>query len=186
MNIQAPAIRTADDFLRWNEGREGRREFVRGSIVEMMTGGTRRHAELMLQLAIVLKSALASSDYMVVAADYAIRTPVGVRYPDVLVEPAAASDDKSLATDQALLIAEILSPSSLATDFGEKAQEYTALGTLRHYLVLSQDEPRVWLWSRGGDGAFAKPEMIVGADETIDLAGLHIRIPLAELYRGVA
>ena len=84
------------------------------------------------------------------------------------------------------MIAEILSPSSLATDFGEKAQEYTALDTLRHYLVLSQDEPRVWLWSRGEDGMFAKPEMIVGADETVDLPGLQIRIALAELYRGVA
>ena len=88
MNIQAPAIRTADDFLRWNEGREGRREFVRGRIVEMMTGGTQRHAELMLQLAISLKFALDPALYVVTNSDYAVRTPVGVRYPDVLVDAA--------------------------------------------------------------------------------------------------
>ena len=54
MNIQVPTIRTADDFLAWNEGREGRREFVRGRIVEMMTGGSFRHAELMGQVLLPL------------------------------------------------------------------------------------------------------------------------------------
>ncbi|MEX6508329.1 Uma2 family endonuclease [Jiella sp. M17.18] len=184
MNVQAPAIRTVDDFLRWNEGREGRREFVRGRIVEMMTGGTRRHAKMMLRLATALQSMLPER-FSVTAADYAVRTPLGVRYPDVLVEPDDEGDDRSLATNRALFVAEILSPSSLATDFGEKAQEYTALDTLRHYLVLSQDEPRAWLWSRGDDGAFGKPEMIAGADEVLDLSGLGIRLPLAGIYRGI-
>ncbi|MCQ0986854.1 Uma2 family endonuclease [Jiella marina] len=186
MNIQTPTIRTVDDFLRWNEGREGRREFVRGRIVEMMTGGTEQHAELMLQVAFCLKSKLPVSDYIVTAADYAVRTPLGIRYPDVLVKPRSGETRRSLATNEAVLVAEILSPSSLATDFGEKAQEYTALDSLAHYLVLSQDEPRVWLWSRDEEGVFKRPEMIVGQDETVELAGLGIAITLAELYRGIA
>ena len=185
MNIQAPAIRTVEDFLRWNEGREGRYEFVRGRITGMMTGGTRQHAQLMLQVAMLLKSAL-PGEFVVTAADYAIRTPLGVRYPDVLVEPAEASAGASLATDQAVLVAEILSPSSLATDFGEKAAEYTALDSLAHYLVLAQDEPRVWLWSRGEDGAFGKPEMTAGREETVELKGLGISLVMADLYRGIA
>ncbi|TFF17790.1 Uma2 family endonuclease [Jiella endophytica] len=186
MNVQAPTIRTVEDFLRWNDGREGRYEFVRGRITQMMTGGTRHHAQLMLELAILLKAGLASGDYIVTAADYAVRTPFGVRYPDVLVEPRSRGTGKSLATNQPVLIAEILSPSSLATDFGEKAEEYTALESLEHYLVLSQDEPRVWLWSRGEDGAFGKPEMTAGSDETVTLAGLGITLALAEIYRGIA
>ncbi|MAU96035.1 MAG: hypothetical protein CMP81_09120 [Fulvimarina sp.] len=185
MNIQAPAIRTADDFLRWNEGREGRREFVGGRIVEMMTGGTKRHARLMLRLARMLDAALPDS-LSVTPADYAVRTPLGIRYPDVLVEPSDASADDSLATDAAVLIAEILSPSSVATDFGEKAQEYTAIDSLRHYLVFSQDEPRVWLWSRSADGGFEKPEMIAGREGTVELTGLGITLALAELYRDIA
>ncbi|NDW04711.1 Uma2 family endonuclease [Jiella pacifica] len=186
MNIQAPAIRTVDDFLRWNEGREGKREFVNGRIVEMMTGGTERHAELMMQLGSLLKSVLAPSEYVVTGSDYAVRTPLGVRYPDVLVKPRVAGDGESLATDRSILVAEILSPSSLATDFGEKAAEYTALDSLQHYLVLAQDEPRVWLWSRGEDGAFMKPEMTVGREESVDLKGLGVTLALAEIYRGIA
>ncbi|MBP0617264.1 Uma2 family endonuclease [Jiella mangrovi] len=186
MNIQTPAIKSVEDFLRWNEGREGKREFVSGRIVEMMTGGTERHAELMMQLGFVLKTVLDQSRFVVTGSDYAVKTPLGVRYPDVLVTPREASSAISLASARPILVAEILSPSSLATDFGEKAQEYTALDSLHHYLVLSQDEPRVWLWSRGEDGAFGKPEMTAGREEAIELKGLGIALALAELYRGIA
>ncbi len=185
MNVQVPTIRTADDFLRWNEGREGKREFVRGRVVEMMTGGSRRHAELFLQLAFLLKQSLTDPTLRITAADFGVRTPFGVRYPDVLVHKGEG-DGRDLATREPLLVSEILSPSSLALDFGEKAQEYTALPSLLHYLVLSQDEPRVWLWARGEDGAFGSPEMIVGAEESVTLAGFGLVLPLADLYRGIA
>ena len=36
MNIQSKHPTTADEFLRWNEGREGKREFVRGKVIELM------------------------------------------------------------------------------------------------------------------------------------------------------
>ncbi|MCE7030419.1 Uma2 family endonuclease [Jiella avicenniae] len=186
MNIQAPAIRTVEDFLRWNEGREGKREFVNGRIVEMVTGGTERHAELMLLLAMAMRSRLAADDYVVTASDYAVKTPWGVRYPDVLVKPRTDGTSASLATTDSLLLAEILSPSSLATDFSEKAEEYTALDSLKHYLVLSEEEPRVWLWSRGEDGAFGKPEMIAGREESVELTGLGVTLALASLYRDIA
>lgn len=184
MNIQAPIL-TEDDFLRWNEGREGKREFVNGRIVAMMTGGSRRHAELFLQFAMILKRDLTDDALRVTAADFGVRTPAGIRYPDVLVH-RGEGDGRELATRNPLVVAEILSPSSLALDFGEKAREYTALPSLLHYLVLSQDEPRVWLWTRGEDGAFGSPEMIVGREETVPLDGLGLTITLAELYRGIA
>jgi len=185
MNIQQNAIRTADDFLRWNEGREGKREFVRGRIVEMMTGGTRRYAELTLQLAFLLKSKLDHTGFLVTVADFAVRTPFGVRYPDVMVT-RREGDPSDLATDCSVLVAEILSPSSLAIDFSEKVEEYTAIPSLAHYMVLAQDEARIWLWSRGDDGDFGKPEMIVGSEEAVPLPGLATELTLQELYGGIA
>ena len=56
MNIQLPQTRnwTADQFLEWNDGREGKYESVRGKIV-MTPGGTRGHAELCLALGAYLR-----------------------------------------------------------------------------------------------------------------------------------
>ena len=54
MNLQTKLPTTADDFLRWNEGREGKREFVRGRVVEMMINVTRNHARLAAKLVILI------------------------------------------------------------------------------------------------------------------------------------
>lgn len=184
MNIQSKLPATADEFLRWNEGREGKREFVRGRVVEMMINVTRNHWRLATRLTHQLVLQLGMSSYDIGSADFGVRTDDGVRYPDVLVEPAG-SDGKALATSSPLLVAEILSPASMADDFGRKAHDYLALESLRHYLVLAQDEPRVWLWSRGDDGGWTGPEMIEGRSETIVLAGLGVSLALAELYAGI-
>lgn len=185
MNIQASAIKTADDFLRWNEGRAGKREFVRGRIVEMMVNVSRNHAKLAAAIIVALAAKLDLDAFDIGSADFAVKTPTGIRYPDVFVDRAGGSGS-DLAAREPVLLAEILSPASLAVDFGEKAEEYTAIPSLLHYLVLSQDEPRVWLWSRNEEGAFAKPEMIVGREETVSLTGLGVTLALADLYRGIA
>jgi hypothetical protein len=58
MNIQAKMPATADEFLRWNEGREGKREFVRGKVVEMMINVTENHYRLAARLLMQLASQL--------------------------------------------------------------------------------------------------------------------------------
>ncbi|MBC8129514.1 MAG: Uma2 family endonuclease [Rhizobiaceae bacterium] len=175
---------TADDFLRWNEGREGKREFVDGRVTEMMVGVSRHHITLASRLSILVGGRLPGDVYTFGSADFAVRTSRGIRYPDFFVDhaPTATND---LAVQNAVLLAEILSPSSLALDFGPKAVEYMAIPSLRHYLVLSQDEPRVWLWDRG-EGGFAEPAMIDGADRTVTLSAFDLTLSLADLYRGIA
>ncbi|MEX6508331.1 Uma2 family endonuclease [Jiella sp. M17.18] len=186
MNIHAPAVKTVDDFLDWAGTQDGRFEFVRGRIVELVRV-SRNHARLASKLLMTLGNRLDLDRYDVGAAEFAVRTRSGVRFPDVFVDRVNANTaGQDLIARELVLAAEILSPSSRTTDLGEKAQEYTEIRTLLHYLVLSQDEPRVWLWSRGDDGTFGKPEMITGADEVLDLSGFEISIPLAELYRGIA
>jgi Uma2 family endonuclease len=97
---------------------------------------------------------------------------------------AMRDNGKALATSEPLLVAEILSPSTTATDFGPKVMEYTALPALLHYLVLSQDQMRIWVWSRGDNGAFGEPDMHDAA--TVDLPGLGMTLDLLRLYAGIA
>ncbi len=185
MNIQLPTIRTADDFLAAYEGVEGKFEFVNGKVVEHVIKVTRSHVNLAHRLTFALGSRLDPDAHIIGSADFGVRTEAGIRYPDVFVE-AAGGPAKALVTDVPLLLAEILSSSSVALDFGEKRQEYTAIPSLLHYVVLSQDEPRVWLWQRGEEGAFGSPEMIVGREAVLPLTGFGIELALAELYRGIA
>lgn len=186
MNIQTPglAIRTDDDFLAWNEGREGRREFVNGRVVEMMTGVSKNHNRVATNLLLVLGGLIDRSRYDLGGADYAVRTKTGIRYPDLYVE-AKGSNGAALATEQPVMVVEVLSPSSLAIDFGPKVDEYLSIDALHHYLVLSQDEPRAWIWSRETEG-FAGPEMIVGREGQVTLRAFDLRLALADLYHDIA
>jgi hypothetical protein len=83
------------------------------------------------------------------------------------------------------LIAEVLSPSTMAIDFGPKSEEYKTIDTLRHYLVLAQDEPRIWLWSRAPDGGWGEPEMIEGPAETVPFPGIGLVLQLSQIYAGI-
>ena len=186
MNIQTKMPTTAEEFLRWNEGREGKREFVGGKVVEMMINVTKRHAVLAMRLGAILLRQLAYPDFAVGSADFGVRTPDGIRYPDVFVDKQTpASRDQDLAATNPVMLAEVLSTSSYARDLVEKLADYQGIGTLWVYLVLSQDEPRVWLWTRGGDAQWSKMQEIAGAEEVIELEALGVSIALSELYAGI-
>lgn len=184
MNLQTNMPTTADEFLRWNEGREGKWDLVDGRIVDMMVKVTRYHAILCSNLLILLRASLSSPPHVVTSADFGVKTATSVRYPDVMVDGELGRGD-DLAARAPLLIAEVLSPSTMAVDFGPKAEEYKTIATLRHYLVLAQGEPRIWLWSRTADGSWSEPEMIEGRAETVPLPGLEIALPMDQLYLGV-
>lgn len=184
MNIQSKTPATAEEFLRWNEGREGKREFVGGRVVELMINVTQAHFWLSARLQQQLAAQLGLDDYIVGSADFGVRCGGHVRYPDVLVMRAGANA-KALSTDSPLLIAEILSASSMADDFGRKKDDYLAIASLQHYVILSQDETALWLWTREG-GDFQGPELFREPSEPVLLPALGLTLDLQALYRGIS
>ena len=180
MNIVTVTSMDADTFLRWNEGREGKRELVNGRIVEMMVHVTRAHARLVGRLMVELSSALDSKRFDVFASDFGLKTRNGVRYPDVVVD-VVGGDGRDLAVRAPVFVCEVLSSSSIATDMIEKAAEYTAIDSVQAYLVLSQDEPRGWAWDRKADG-WLGPAEIEGNAAVIDISALGVRVVLGAIY----
>ena len=117
-------------------------------------------------------------------SDFAVRTPFGIRSPDIVVEHARS--DRVPSTTTPILIVEVLSPSTANMDFTEKLQEYTAIETLQTYLICAQDEPRAWVWARQGDGAWPpQPTEMTGRDGSIAPAGLGIELTMAAIFRGI-
>lgn len=181
MNVQLPRPMDSSAFLAWAEGREGRYELANGRVT-MMTGGSYGHALAVRGLSKALDRRLEGSRWIALTSDFAVRIhPDTVRYPDVVVD-VRGKVLRNLAASTPILIAEVLSPSSVTTDMGDKAAEYLHLENLSAYLVLSQDEPKAWAWLRGNDGFPPGPEVIAGADASIKIAALSIELPLAEIY----
>lgn len=186
MNLQTKHPTTADEFLRWNEGREGKREFVRGRVVEMMINVTRDHWRLSNRLARQLGEQLGDDAYDIGTADFGVRTGDGIRFPDVMVDKPAGGGGKALTASSPLLIAEILSKSTIADDFGPKARDYQGLPSLRHYLIFSQDELRLWHWSRVEDGKWIGPYIVEEGEVVLLIDGRKVSIDIESLYSDIA
>jgi Uma2 family endonuclease len=180
MNVHPAPPTDPDAFLRWNEGREGKYELVRGRVVQNMIRVTLQHARVAQNLMFLLRTALDPTQYETFMVDVGIRTPEGVRYPDVIVAPAGGHP-KQLAATSPILVCEVLSPSSIAIDMVEKPAEYTGIPSVQAYLVLAQDEPRGWLWTRERSG-WSGPVMYDGADALIPIPALSLDVPLGAMY----
>jgi Uma2 family endonuclease len=166
---------------------EGHFEFVRGRIVQQMTGRTRDHGLVARRVANIIEQQLDGSLWTVFQ-ERGVETEVTVRYPEVVVEPAD-EPGKSLSTLRPRVIVEVLSRPSIITDLEEKPVEYMGLDTLDAYIVASQDEATCLVWQRGADGTFASEPFEIsghGAVLYLTFAGALITIPLADVYRGIA
>jgi Uma2 family endonuclease len=165
---------------------EGRFEYEEGRIVQQMTGGTFAHMRLAQRFVSILERQLDTNAWVVTSHGRGVETAKTVRYPDVVVEALGASM-KGLSTDKPSLVVEVLSPSTQALDLNTKPPEYMSLAPLEAYIVASQDAPLCWVWLRGSDGRFPQlPEELAGAESTIQVSALGLKISLADIYRGIS
>jgi Uma2 family endonuclease len=97
--------------------------------------------------------------------------------PDVVVT-CAPIDLSTPVIAEPVIIVEVMSPSSEADDAGRKWFSYRKIPSLKHYLVLSQDERAVQVHSRAGD---LWRERFVSAG-TIELADPPVRLDIDAIY----
>lgn len=182
---------SVQEFLTWCTRQEGERwELVQGAPVriaptEMMAGARRRHDQIVVNLIICLGTRLRGGPCRAHTADFAMLTAqnTNVRRPDVLID-CAHGDGSDLAAGEPAAAFEVLSPSNANFTRFSKVDEYKAVPTLRHIVVLDSDAPRLVLYSRAANDAWTN-ETIEGADAVVQLSGFGIGIPLAEIYADV-
>ncbi|MFZ1103844.1 MAG: Uma2 family endonuclease [Hyphomicrobiaceae bacterium] len=175
-------------FLLWGAQRkreEGRFELSRGRVTCDMIWTSRHHTRVCSNILRELLHLVDPDQFEVGSADFAVRTPFGVRSPDVVVDRTNPRG-RELSTSAPIFIAEVLSPSTAGKDFTEKLEEYTAIESLQTYLICSQDEPRAWVWVRQDDGSWPKrPVELIGREGAIALGGLGIELTMAAIFRGI-
>jgi Uma2 family endonuclease len=186
MNVSAHLKVDKATFFRFVAAQaEGRYEYDRGRIVQQMTGGTFAHSLLSQRFISAFERRLDGAAWAVTGHSRGVETPATVRYPDVLVEPMPTAV-KGLSTEAPAVVVEVLSPTTEEMDLNVKPAEYTSLGSLKAYVVASQDEARCWVWLRAADKGFPDlPREIAGLEQVIGIPALALSIPLAEVYHGV-
>lgn len=176
------SLLTLDEFLAWEEVQELRHEFVDGEVLAMQ-GMTRDQNMLMTNLALALRAQLRGRGCQAFVGGVKLVAGEQCFYPDVIVTCARNDTDPRLVRHPVLL-AEVLSPANEAYDRGKKWHEYQRhLPGLQTYLLVAQDEVRVDLFRRSGDGWHCTTH--AGLDEIIELSDPPCRLLLAEIYLDV-
>jgi len=89
--------------------------------------------------------------------------------------------DKQETALNPLLIVEILSKSTEASDRGAKFSYYRSLETLKEYALVVQTEPRIELDTRDSDGVWTF-RVFFGMDAVCHFSSVNCSIPLAGVY----
>lgn len=102
--------------------------------------------------------------------------------PDVVVRCGPMLPD-GYASDP-VLVAEVLSPSTMSADRGRKTDFYRSIESLQAFLIVYQDEPRVEVWRRQEGSLWLKQAL--GLDGAIDLPEIGGTLPVSAVFSGIA
>ncbi len=172
---------TAAEFLAWDATQTVRREFVRGEVFAM-AGGEDRNNTVAVNLVMALRRHLSGSPCRVYMSDIKLRVEAAdcFFYPDVMVTCSAADAASRLIKRDAVLVVEVLSPSTSAYDRGDKFADYRALPTLREYLLVDVDKQRCDLYRKGIDGLWVLHP--TQGEEPLVLTSVDLRLAPAVLW----
>lgn len=179
---------TEAEYLKIERAAEFKSEFFDGEMFAM-AGGTPQHSLIATNLAAEFRNHLKASSCVAYNADLRLKVEATglCTYPDLSVicgalQLAAGTDDTVV---NPTVIVEVLSDSTEAYDRGKKFEHYRQMASLKEYLLVSQREPRIELFTRQADGRWLMNEA-ANKDASLELPSLRITLSLAEVYANVS
>src|ERR1700691_1259644 len=176
---------TEEQYLAIERAAELRSEFVDGEM-SAMAGGSMRHHRLQQNLAGELHAALRGSPCEPFGSDCRIKVSSrAYLYADVSVAcQLVTADELDDNLTNPVAIFEVLSPSTEKYDRGLKFQQYRTIGSLKDYVLVSQEQFRVEQFTRQPDGAWTFHDY-QGPDEELKIDSIGVAIPLRLIYERV-
>lgn len=174
---------TYPEYLALERSSEQRHEFLRGE-VWAMAGGTPSHARICANALLALGNVLKGKPCAAYTSDLRVRVVETDRstYPDATVicgTLETATDDPDAAVNP-LVIVEVLSDSTEASDRSEKFAHLQRLKSLQAYILVSQHTQRIEVFTRAPGVTWTFTPYSAG--ERIDLAALSATLDVNDFY----
>ena len=153
-----------------------------------VSGASRNHGRIVASAGAQLYAQLPGNDCEAANDDLrlAVRQHNLITYPDIFVTcgPDKFLDHRTDTLVDATVIIEVLSPSTMNYDRGEKFRFYRALPSFREYPLFAQNEILAEHHARQTDGSWLMREYSAPADE-IELVSIGCRLSLGDVYERV-
>ncbi len=175
---------TLEEYLDFEERSPHGHEY-RDGIVYDLAAPSRNHADIAMNLSIVLGRVARNAGCMAYAGDMKLVTPSGDRLiPDFSIRCPSGRDESAARGENVVtdpwLVVEILSPSTAVDDVTEKLAAYQSVSTITHYIVVDSRRRAVRVFERTADGKLA----IGGAFRSVRFPRLSdVELTLDDIYR---
>ena len=178
-----PRTLTPEQYLAFERRSTRKHEYVDG-VVYAMSGTTRRHNKILLNIGYRLRSAAGGSSCEVFVQDLKVHVaPTKYYYPDVVVVCGPEDDDADVIADPCLVV-EVTSRSTRATDHREKLLAYQTVPTLQAYLIVEHADRRVERHWRDASGVW-QHERVTPASGGAVAVPCPAVLTLGQIYEGV-
>jgi Uma2 family endonuclease len=182
-----PAIRqmTLEEFLRWDDGTDTRYELIDGFPVAMAPPAE-AHRILAVRLVSRIDAALAGRRPCNAQIEPGVVRPdraASYYVPDIAITCAPNEPGRQAMVDPILII-EILSPSTERSDRRLKLPAYQTMESVREIMLIDADSHHAELYRRENDHWGI--QLVRGAEATVFLSTVDVRISMSELYKGIA
>ncbi len=182
MAIEQLAWVTFEQFLAHEAANEGgliKHELVGGRMFAM-AGGTIRHSSCIVRVITALFGAADAEGCRMAQGDVLVRVGDSAYYPDVMVT-CGEQVHQRYETGPCLL-AEVLSPSTEATDRREKFAAYQSMPTVQAYLLVDHERLEVTAYQRTG---VTWTKQVVSAGGSIELRCPAMTLAFDDLFRNL-
>jgi Uma2 family endonuclease len=169
---------TLEEFLAFDDGTDTSYQLFEGRIVAM-NPPLRGHGTLVVRLGSIVHSQLKPPCEAIGEAGV---IPINRRnswYKADLVVTCTPGNYKDQFVAEPVLVVEVLSPTTSATDFSRKLPDYQQIPSMRDILLVSSMERLIRHWRREPDGWV---EHASRGPATLRLSGLPVAIAMADLY----
>jgi Uma2 family endonuclease len=173
---------TLSDWIELEKSATVRHEFEDG-VFRAMTGGTTAHNLITLNLAGALKPLVKKHGCRRYAVD--VKTVANGRgyYPDVMVACQPFDGGHSYVEYNPCFIVEVLSPTSVKRDYGEKRTNYMLMPSLEQYVLVHTDKVQVEVYRRReGYWQFTEYKTL---EDVLEVVCLNETISLEQIYDDV-
>jgi Uma2 family endonuclease len=181
--VVAKTTYSPEEYLALERSSAYKSEFHDGQI-HAMTGASREHNLIAVNIAGELRTQLKNRPCEAYLADMRVKAAEArsYHYPDIAVVCGTPQfEDSHLDTllNPTVLI-EVLSSSTEAYDRGGKFAHYRKIESVREYLVVSQDQPRIERYARQQGGWILTEAE--GLEGVVTLEAIGCSLALREVY----
>lgn len=177
---------SVEEYFELEEISELRHEYYKGKI-STLEGSTLNHNRVLGNISNRLLSFIRKKGCDIFIESVKLEAIKGecYLYPDIMLTCDADDLKQEFFIRHPSFIVEVLSEYTDGLERDFKLRQYKSISSLQYYMMVSENEVRVELFSRLNDFQW-QYEDFVELNQTINLEKLDITLPLADIYEDIA